>query len=299
MGDRKRGQANFTNHAGREFVMWAGTVKSLPLMERIRVTAEAGFDALTVTPVDYAKARDSGLTAKDITNLATEKGIKFTHIDPLTRWTPIWQPDSIIDKQLLPFFDCEQDEFFRIAEALGIKSMHVLGMFSPGALPLDKVAESYGAICDRAAQYGMRCSLEFIPFMGIPDLATAWHIIKSADRANSGIIFDTWHFMRSVPDFDLLSTIPGHSIAGVQLADGTLEVPKGFTLVQDCFVNRTPIGEGEFPSARILQALDRIGALTSVGPEIFSPTFDALGGDEIGRVSARSTHQALDVAKVG
>jgi sugar phosphate isomerase/epimerase len=291
-------QTTSKSDAPRKYVMWAGTVKSLPLSERIRVTAKADFDVLTITPVDYEMAIEGGLSAKDIGRLAKDNGITIKHMDPLTRWTPIWQPGNIIDKRLLPFFDCEQDKFFRIAEELGIESMHVLGMFEPNSLPIDKITESYAAVCDRAAQYGIRCSLEFIPFMGIPDLATAWSIVKNAGRPNSGIIFDFWHFMRSSPDFELLGSIPKRVITDVQFADATREIPKGVSIVADCFLNRVPAGEGEFPIKRILQILDQIEGLTNVGPEIFSSAFDKMKGDEIARISSSSTRQTLEDARV-
>lgn len=298
MNNDKESQAVSKRESPSKYVIWAGTVKALPLLERVRVTAKAGFDALTITPHDYAVAIEGGLSAKNILKLAKDHGITIKHMDPLTRWTPIWQPENLIDKQLLPFFDCEQDRFFRIAEELGIESMHVLGMFRPNGLPIDRITESYAAVCDRAAKYGIQCSLEFIPFTGIPDLATAWSIVKNAGRPNSGIIFDFWHFMRSSADLELLGTIPKRVITDVQLADATLEIPKGFSIVEDCFVNRVPAGEGKFPIKRILQILDQVEGLSRIGPEIFSPAFDKMTGDEIARISLSSTRQALEGLKV-
>jgi sugar phosphate isomerase/epimerase len=222
MSKTKENRNKLESAGDRQFVMWAGTLRALPLLERMKVTKAAGFDVLSFTTVDYAKAVAGGLDAKDILSLARDHGIRITHMDPLTRWTPVWEPDGIFDKSVLPFFDCEQDEFFRIAEALGIQSMHVLGMFQPGALPVGRITESYIAVCDRAASLGICCSLEFIPFTGIRDLATAWSIVKSAGGENSGIIFDFWHFMRSTPDFDLLSEIAGRFIGGVQFADAKM-----------------------------------------------------------------------------
>jgi sugar phosphate isomerase/epimerase len=66
--------------------LWVGflTIKALPLSERIRVTAEAGFDALTITPVDYARAIDRGLGGKDISLVAKDDGFRITRLDPLT-----------------------------------------------------------------------------------------------------------------------------------------------------------------------------------------------------------------------
>jgi hypothetical protein len=52
--------------------MWAGTLRALPFLERIKVTKAVDFDVLSVTTVDYAKAVAGGLGAKDILSLAAD-----------------------------------------------------------------------------------------------------------------------------------------------------------------------------------------------------------------------------------
>ena len=88
-----------------------------------------------------------------------------------------------------------------------------------GTWSLDEAAAAFAGLCDRAAEHGLLVHLEFLPWSKIPDLATAWQIIRGADRPNGGLMLDAWHYFRSGPDSTLLRSIPGASILGVQLSD--------------------------------------------------------------------------------
>ena len=75
-------------------------------------------------------------------------------------------------------------------------------------LPLDAVTERFAGICDRAAEHGVRIGIEFLPFSEIPDAATAWQIVRDADRPNGGLDVDSWHHFRGAADLGQLLAIP-------------------------------------------------------------------------------------------
>jgi sugar phosphate isomerase/epimerase len=61
--------------------------------------------------------------------------------------------------------------------------------------------------------------VEFLPWSRIADVATAWEVVRLADRANAGIAVDAWHWFRGTPDEAALRTVPGVKILAVQLGD--------------------------------------------------------------------------------
>jgi sugar phosphate isomerase/epimerase len=126
-----------------------------------------------------------------------------------------------------------------------------------------------------------------MPISSIVDLQAGWNIVRSADRANAGLCFDTWHFFRSNPDFELLSQVPGEKVFEIQLADA-LQALQAPTLVEDLLRFRRLPGEGEFDIVRATTALKRIGAWRSVGPEVFADAMDALSAAEAGARCGRS-----------
>ena len=72
-------------------------------------------------------------------------------------------------------------------------------------------------MCDRAAEHGLDAGIEFLPWTGIRDAATAAEIARRAGRANGGIVFDTWHHFRGTNDDAALARVPGEQIKAVQL----------------------------------------------------------------------------------
>jgi sugar phosphate isomerase/epimerase len=278
--------------------MWNGTVRALPFAEQVAATAAAGFDQLSVTPLDWTHWVGSGLGSHEMRAIAADHGVQLSHLDPLTRWTMPWQPTNLDrGKYPLPYFAFETEDFLRIAEAIGATSFSAIATAPLGRNPIDRLTEDYARLCDRAAQSGLVCELEFIPLdWSIPDLTTAWQIVRDAGRPNSGIVLDLWHFVRSGSTIEQLRAIPGSSITSVQLADATAQVPPGRDLVDDCLLHRVPVGEGDMPIDEILSVLADLGALRRVGPEYFSRELDAMSADLIGSLCRRSVESLFATA---
>jgi sugar phosphate isomerase/epimerase len=283
----------------REYIMWSGNVRQLPMKERIRATARAGCDILTLSPWDWMDVLRSGMSTKDMHAFAADHGVRIDHLDPLAKWAPKWMPDNIVEQAYLTFLLWDVDDFLRIGEAIGITSMTAIASYPAGTVvPTDQLIESFARICDRCAPLGIRVDLEFIPMWGLRDIKTAWDVVKGADRPNSGLIFDFYHYLRGFPDDKLVETIPAEKISAVQVADAAATINPNISLFQDAIFRRVPPGEGAFPITPLLQLLERKGALRRIGPETFSQTFDTMSADEIVDITVRSFKGALDRAGI-
>lgn len=267
-------------HDKNSFLLWQGTVRELPLDGQLRVARDTGFGKISITPLHTQKWMDEGLSAKDMRIMADDHGVRLAHLDPLTRWADKWVPDNV-DEGFHPFLGFTPDRFLEIAVEMGVESMSTICSFPAGAVNRPQLADKFAAICARAADHGIRCDLEFIPFWGLFDLNMAWQVVRDSGAENAGIVFDYWHFMRGNPDLDVLRSIPGDRISSVQLADASERYPEDRSAVEDCLFHRVPCGDGDFPVAEITQALAEIGGLRNVGPEIFSAAFDKMTEAEI------------------
>lgn len=263
-----------------ERILWLANVRALPFVEQLDVAAKGGFDRLTTSPGDIDRTLATGLAIADMRAMATDKGVTLDYLDPLASWVPEWQPDDM-DDALRTYLERSPDEFFQLAEALGVETIHAIGTFPQERYTVGFITERYAALCDRAAESGLHCTLEAIPHWGLRSLESVWQIVKDANRPNSGIVFDNWHYLRHGRNDALLRQIPPGTITTVQLADGPAELPPGRSLIDDCVYHRQPIGEGEMPIEEIVALLGETGHLTSVGPEIFSRELDTLGPDAI------------------
>ena len=258
-----------------QWVLWSGTVGlESPLLDRFPAAVTGGYDVLSLSPLDIARAADQGLTAPDIGRRAGDDGLGLI-VDPVMNWHPAAEPSAS------RFARFSVDEALRMSEEVGAISLTAIAS-STSAAPADELVELFGALCDRAADVGARVHLEFIPMTAIPDIATAWRIVRDAERPNGGILFDTWHFFRGAADFDDLEAVPGERILAVQIDDATAEVNGS---LWDDTQHRLLPGDGSFDLPRVLRTLVRMGGLRFVGPEIISPETAAMPAVEAARVA--------------
>ena len=279
-----------------DYVFWPAPVRRYSFREHLTAAEAGGFTSLAIAPEAYRQAISSGLSAKEMVAMASDKGVALRHLDTLTDWAPIRVP-SEIDAGLQSRFDVSADECFAICEALGLETILAVAGYDKGAIPLEILVDGFGRLCDRAAQKGLWVDLEFMPFWGLPDLATAWAIVGATQRKNAGIMVDTWHFSKGNPDFALLKTLPGECLVSVQVADA-MQAQRGATLFEDTVRFRKFPGEGELPIAEILTILHQKGHLRRIGPEVFSDEADALSPEAAGKRSAESLRHVLRSAGI-
>lgn len=117
---------------------------------------------------------------------------------------------------------------------------------------------------------GVQVCVEFLPFSGIPDLATAWRLVEPLGPS-AGILLDTWHWQRQPggPCPELLATIPGERIGYVQLCDAAA-VP-GDDAMTEAMTARLLPGDGVVDIAGVLAQLRAMGADPFVATEVFNP----------------------------
>jgi sugar phosphate isomerase/epimerase len=279
-----------------DYVFWPAPVRRYAFREHLKAAQAGGFTSLAVAPEAYRQAISSGLSAKDMVAMANDTGVALRHLDTLTDWAPMRVP-SEIDAGLRSRFDVSADECFAICEMLGLETILAVAGYDKDTIPLEVLVEGFARLCDRAADNGLWVDLEFMPFWGLPDLASAWAIVGAVQRKNAGMMVDTWHFSKGNPDFELLKSLPGEHFVSVQVADA-MRNQRGATLFEDTVRYRKFPGEGELPVAEILTILHQKGNLRRIGPEVFSEEADALSPETAGKRSAESLYRVLSDAGI-
>lgn len=271
-----------------ERVLCAGTTQATPLLDRLAPARAAGFTAVTIFAADLEKARAEGLSLAEIRAAVADAGLRITEVETICHWLPGQHPSAggFPDwlMQATPEAMCEA------AVALGARTVGVVEAFG---MPFDgrAMAGHFGRVCDVAAAHGLTAGLEFLPTGGIPDLASAWEIVRRAERPNGGLIIDSWHMTRSNSPMAALAVIPGERIVSIQLNDGPAE-PEADLALAMMTARRLP-GEGVFDLAGMMRALAASGTTAPVGIEVFSTVLDALPIDEVARRCAASLDYCL------
>jgi sugar phosphate isomerase/epimerase len=273
-----------------ERVLCAGTTQATPLLYRLAPARAAGFTAITIFAADLEKAREQGLSLAEIRAAVAAAGLRITEVETICHWLPGQRPSAGGFPDWL--MRATPEAMCAAAVELGARTVGLVEAF--GA-PFDGpvMARHFGRACDIATEHGLAVGLECLPTGGIPDLASAWEIVRRADRPNGGLIIDSWHMTRSNSPMAALAAIPGERIVSIQLNDGPAE-PEA-DLAQAMMTARRLPGEGAFDLAGMMRALAASGTRAPIGIEVFSMALDALPIAEV----ARRCAAALDYCLTG
>lgn len=277
---------------GDELILCSGTLsEEAPLEVVAFAAADAGFHAVSMWGHDYGRAIKEGLSDTDIRSVLLDNGLSVAYLDPAWWWLP-GASDFVIppEADALNLFCYGEREMFALAETLEASSILAIDAFG-GSWTMDEAVGAFGAFCDRAAEAGLAVHLEFLPWSRIPDLATAWEIVRLADRANGGIGIDAWHFFRGNPDLALLETLPGEKITAVILDDAPL-IPED-DLINEATRRRLLPGHGVLNLNALLATLRGIGTDVPIGVEVLSDTFRDYSPAKAARLAAEATQAVL------
>jgi sugar phosphate isomerase/epimerase len=230
-----------------------------------RIAAEAGFPSLA-----YQIHWVMGLGVGSTRALLDDLGITAGALEGSMQW--VQGPEAAI---------ADAERLLDVAAGIGANVLHAACMTTE----LDdraRAVDGFAALCERAAPYGIALGLEFIPWYGVPDLGTAWGIVRDSGAANGGVCVDLmhWHRQPGGPDFDELRAIPAEHITYVQLTDagpGITEGPDAY--MAECLSSRPVPGAGVVDIAGMLDALRSTGAAPYVVYQVCNPGLAAGGGE--------------------
>lgn len=259
----------------RHSVLCAGTVGGADFAQLLAAARAGGFDAVSLFPALYRQARAAGHSDADLRLMLADHGLCIAELDPLLNWVP--GHEFPVDAGM---GIGSEEEFYRIADALGARSLNVVWAL-PARLPEELLVESFARVCDRAAQHGLLAHLEFLPWAQIDDIAVALRIAGLAGRPNGGVLLDSWHHFRSGFDAEQLAALPLDRVVAIQLNDAPARAETD--LVDETMQRRLLPGDGDIPLAELLGTLAAGGCKAPLGVEVFSTELQRLAPVEIGR----------------
>jgi sugar phosphate isomerase/epimerase len=270
----------------RDLVLHAGTLRNASFLELCDAAVAGAFTAITLYPTHVRRAHSAGLSLADMRAALSDRGLVLADLDPLLNWMP---GDDFPNE-----LNATEAEHFEVADALGARSLNVAQVYRP-KVDVDEAAEALAGVCDRAWEHGLIITLEYLPWAGIPDAATALAIVQRTGRPNATLMIDTWHTFRGPTTDAQLRAIPGALVGSVQINDAPAQ-PTGDLLTETTSARLLP-GEGAIPLTRWLRLLDEIGSRAPLGVEIFSRALDALPPSEAGRRCGEAARRAIAAAR--
>jgi sugar phosphate isomerase/epimerase len=265
--------------------------------EAVSLTAAAGFQGIALR---YDKLEDylrRGHTVGDARALLARHGLAFSEGGFLAEWqyhggVPLvcgrrrqGGPDEDAPRLLARY----RTFLERCAELECSNLTASVALWDTGDLAA--AAEDFATLCDIARPYGANIGLEF---MGqapqIRNVATALGVVTAANRANGGLVIDTFFIHQSSSPLEDLNRVPVERIFNVQLADAKPKPPAELNMLED----RLFPGEGAAPVHAAARLLFERGYRGWWNVELFNPDFRAMPPRTVARKAYVATAAIFD-----
>ena len=232
------------------------------LKEKLAAIAAAGFDGIEIFENDFLAFDGS---PKEVGRMVREHGLEISLFQPFRDFEGMPEP-----QRGRAFERAERK--FDLMQELGADLVLVCSNVSPLSLGgIDRAAEDFRALGERAAQRGIRIGYEALAWgKHVSDHRDAWEIVRRADHPNVGLILDSFHTLARKIDVASIGSIPGDKIFFVQLADAPL-------IDMDLFYwsrhFRNMPGQGDLDVVGFMRAVATTGYRGVLSLEIFNDQF--------------------------
>jgi 4-hydroxyphenylpyruvate dioxygenase len=233
---------------------------SLP--EQIAAAAAAGFAAIGVWAKDVQEC-PGGIPAAG--KVVREGGLAVPEFLVLREF------QGVTPERRAQAF-AEAEGLFGLMRGIGTDTLLACGTTAAGTdQDLDAAARDLRDLGDLAARHGMRIAYEFLAWAAwIKDIATAWEVVRRADRENVGLILDTFHIFMAGSRLEDLEPVPPHRIFMVHLVDAPA---MALDVLQISRHHRVFPGEGVLPIPDLVRRLQAKGFTGFYSLEIFNDEY--------------------------
>lgn len=249
-----------------DLVLSTLTIPRAGFEERVAAAAAGGYAGIGLHLASYRRLLREGWTIPAMAAALDRHSQLLVEIEFLQLWAgPPGSEDEAAEQERLAF---------ELADGLGARHLQLGGPYHGS---MERAAEAFAGLCDRAGERGLLVSLEYLPEMtNVESAAQALAIAGLADRPNGGICVDAWHHERGPDTLADLAAVDGRRVTSVQMDDGPA-VRTEPDYMTDTSTNRMAPAEGGFDLVGLIRTLDGLGVDAPLGLEVISPSLAASG----------------------
>lgn len=248
------------------------TIQPAGLMDKIRITQQAGYTAIELWINDVEKYTAEGHPVSDVRKALDDAGLTRPSMISLRDWC---EPDETKFQAAMEVARRRLD----VARELGVK--RIVAGPPRGIVPLDVAVKRYGQLLDLSVDRGVPASVEFLGFVeGVNTLEDAWAICAGAARSEGTITPDIWHMFRGESRIETLDQIPGDHISVFHWNDAPATPPRA----EQTDAHRVYPGDGIYPIKQVADKLRAKNWRWVLSLELFNPNYWAQDPLEVARV---------------
>ena len=257
-----------SRHAGTPWPICldTATIRPVPLLEKIRIASEAGYDAIEPWESELADHERSGASLADLGKRLRDLGLRVPSVIGL--WNAIPETQEAWDAQLPA-----TRERMRMAHAIGAEHIQVIPQPERPRERFDPAwaAARYRDLLELGInEYQLVPAMVFVKFLpGARTLGQAAQIAIDSGHPQAKVIPDTFHMFIGGTPFGGLRHLRGEFIAIFQFNDA----PAAPTRDELQDRHRVYPGDGVLPLQQVLRDLRQTGFTGCVSLELYNEEY--------------------------
>jgi sugar phosphate isomerase/epimerase len=250
----------------------ASTIRPTPLLEKIRIASEAGYEGIELWHDEIDAHLAAGGLLSDIQQALRAFGLAV----PTTIYLRDWC-DTTQSAHETALEECRRR--MDIAAALG--APHCIASPAAGAVDVALAGRNYRELLELGMQHGVKPSMEYLGFVEqLNTLESALEILHIAGHPAGTVIIDPFHAFRGGGAFESLAKLRPEQIAISHFNDTPAAPPREQQHDRD----RVMPGEGHLDLARWIRLLKQIDYSGWLSLELFNETLWQVDPREVARI---------------
>lgn len=241
-----------------ELCLNTSTIKPVPLLDKIRLTAEAGFTAIEPWINDVYEYIGRGGEVRDVERAVADSGLRIPCVIALRGWG-----EAIVEEYPVMLDECRRR--MDLAARLGSPLIVATPPRVPCELP--QITDRYGDLLEIGRQAGIRPVMEYISFFkSVWRLDQAWQIVRDTGDDDAMLVVDAFHSFNGGSSLDDLRAVDGPRMAHYHINDAAPDKPAG----QQTDPDRVMPGDGPINLKAELSVLREKGYRGALSLELFN-----------------------------
>ncbi len=260
------------------------TIKPTPLLDKIRIAGEAGYDGIELWAVELYQHVGRGGEISEVEKALADHGLVVPCFIAVRNWgeTAGWEYQLALD---------EARRRFELAARVGSPLMVCTPpLEQPG---FEGLHEGYGDLLRIGRETGVRAVLEYISFFAslnnVPDTVTVMDRCGDADACT---ILDAFHNWNQKTTLDDIRNLPLDRIAHYHIDDAAPGIPSGAQKDPD----RVMIGDGVIDLKSELRVLKDKGYDKWLSLELFNAEWWQRDPAETARIGLERMRETWETA---
>ncbi len=235
----------------------SSTIKPTPLLDKIRVAGEAGYDAIELWHDDIDLHLASGGTLQEIRSAVNDHGLSV----PTTIFLKGWcESDGPLHQQGMA--ECKR----RLEQAASVGAIHSIAGPPLEEVDYDLASQRYGELLDLGLSMGVKPAMEYLGFAAeVNSIGDAKRIIDGSGCAEGTVVLDPFHDFRGGAGCEDIATLIAAQIAICHFDDAPADPPPPDQHDPD----RVMPGDGIIDLNRFVSLLMQVGYDRWISLELF------------------------------